>query len=95
MQAEHEQLLAQLPHAVRLAYCASRRRATKPGTERWIFPKLLLPAQEAALRSSHSAIRGSACASAPSPTPLADLGTRARSAASGGARCRKRGLHET
>ena len=55
LEADHHTLLHSLPTAMREAYCGSRERAMAlPGTERWIFPTLMLPAAEAEYRAAQS-----------------------------------------
>ena len=50
LEAEHAARLAELPDWQREAYCAKRDAAMANGRDRWVFPPLVLPAQEAEAR---------------------------------------------
>mmetsp|Transcript_16406 Transcript_16406/g.35189 ORF Transcript_16406/g.35189 Transcript_16406/m.35189 type:complete len:514 (-) Transcript_16406:184-1725(-) len=51
LEAQHEALLRALPTRMQQAYRLSRRAAMRrPGTERWIFPPMMLPDEEARFR---------------------------------------------
>ena len=56
LEKEHEQLLGALPQAQREAFCASRREAmARPGSEKWIFPPVVMPRDEGARRAAWDA----------------------------------------
>ena len=51
MEKEHEALLQKLPKHQRDAYCESRKHAMRrPGSERWVFPPIVMPDKEAEAR---------------------------------------------
>ena len=54
LEREHETLLQALPEEQRVAYCSCRAEAMtrRPGSEKWIFPRVMLPAEEVAYRTA-------------------------------------------
>lgn len=55
MEREHEAALCALPEPTAAAYRSSRRAAMRrPGSEKWIFPRLMLPAQEMLHRAAEA-----------------------------------------
>ena len=56
MEREHEVLLQALPAELHAVYCANRAAAmAKPGAEKWVFPRVVLPQDEARFRSDADA----------------------------------------
>ncbi len=59
LERQHACLLGRLSESARLAYCESRRAAmARAGSEKWIFPQIVLPAHEVSFRAAAASPRG-------------------------------------